>query len=49
MLIQESAVVLFQGDSVGRDDNNDADIGLGYPMITASWLSAAHPAKNIGL
>jgi len=47
MLIQESTVVLFQGDSVGQDDNNDADIGLGYPMITASWLSGAHPAKNI--
>ena len=50
MLIEDNAIVLFQGDSVtdaGRDYKNDADLGLGYPMITASWLSAAHPAKNI--
>ncbi|MBZ4665438.1 SGNH/GDSL hydrolase family protein [Mahella sp.] len=50
MLIEDNAVVLFQGDSVtdaGRDYNNDADLGMGYPMITAAWLSAAHPAKHI--
>ncbi|PNR98122.1 hypothetical protein [Petrotoga olearia] len=50
MLIEDNTVMLFQGDSVtdaGRDYNNVADLGLGYPMITASWISAAHPSKNI--
>jgi len=49
MLIEDNAIILFQGDSItdaGRDYNNDADLGLGYPMITASWLSAALPSKN---
>lgn len=32
MLIEDNAIVLFQGDSItdaGRDYKNDADLGLG--------------------
>lgn len=50
MLIEDNAVVLFQGDSVtdvGRNRDNEADLGGGYPMMVASWFSAMYPEKNV--
>jgi len=50
MLIEDNAVVLFQGDSVtdvGRNRDDEADLGMGYPMMAASWFSATYPEKNV--
>ncbi len=48
--IENSAVVLFQGDSItdaGRSRENDVDLGRGYPAMVAAWFSALHPEKNV--
>lgn len=50
MLIEDNAIVLFQGDSVtdvGRNRDDEADLGMGYPMMAASWFSATYPEKNV--
>jgi len=49
-LIENNAVVLFQGDSItdaGRIRQNPYDLGTGYPLIVASWFSALYPEKNV--
>ena len=48
--IENSAVVLFQGDSItdaGRSRENDVDLGRGYPAMVAAWFSALYPEKNV--
>jgi acyl-CoA thioesterase I len=50
MLIEDNALVLFQGDSItdaGRVRENPDDLGLGYPLLTASWFSALYPEKGV--
>lgn len=49
-LIEEGALVLFQGDSItdaGRSRDNDSDLGRGYAAFTAAWFSAMHPEKRV--
>ncbi|HOB21828.1 MAG: SGNH/GDSL hydrolase family protein [Firmicutes bacterium] len=49
-MIKDGATILFQGDSItdaGRSRENDAELGSGYAMFVASWLSAAHPQKRL--
>ena len=49
-LIEDNAVVLFQGDSItdaGRSRENDEALGSGYPAQTAAWFSAMYPEKNV--
>ncbi|HUS59199.1 MAG TPA: SGNH/GDSL hydrolase family protein [Planctomycetota bacterium] len=49
-IIEEKAVVLFQGDSItdaGRSRDDDSQLGGGYAMMIASWFSAMHPEKNV--
>ncbi len=50
MMIDDGAVVLFQGDSItdaGRSREDDTQIGYGYAMMTAAWFSALHPDKKV--
>lgn len=50
MLIEDRAVVLFQGDSItdaGRGRGDDGNLGSGYPNMIAAWFSAAYPGKNV--
>jgi acyl-CoA thioesterase I len=50
MLIDDHALVLFQGDSVtdvGRIREDINDLGHGYPMMIASWFSALYPEKDV--
>lgn len=49
-LIEDKAVVLFQGDSITdagwvREDPNS--LGMGYAMMAASWFEAMYPAKGV--
>jgi acyl-CoA thioesterase-1 len=48
-LIEDDAVVLFQGDSVTdtRRATSVELIGNGYPKIASSWFSALYPEKNV--
>jgi acyl-CoA thioesterase I len=49
-LIEDNAVVLFQGDSITdaeRVRKNDAALGSGYALMAAAWFSAMHPEKNV--
>ena len=49
-LIEDNAIVLFQGDSItdaGRSREDDADLGRGYAAMTAAWFSALHPEKQV--
>ncbi|MBP6963213.1 MAG: SGNH/GDSL hydrolase family protein [Armatimonadetes bacterium] len=49
-LIEDDAVVLFQGDSItdaGRGRGNDPSLGTGYPNMIAAWFNATHPEKNV--
>jgi len=49
-LIENNAVVLFQGDSItdaGWNRQDPASLGNGYAMMAASWFSAAYPEKNV--
>jgi len=50
MLLEDDAIVLFQGDSVtdaGRDYTDETDLGTGYPMMAASYFSATYPEKGV--
>ncbi len=50
MKIQSNDIFLFQGDSVtdaGRDKNDPAGLGNGYPMMFASWFSAFYPNIDV--
>jgi acyl-CoA thioesterase I len=49
-LIEQNAVVLFQGDSItdaGRSRESDADLGRGYAQLVAAWFSALYPERNV--
>ncbi|NLW50485.1 MAG: SGNH/GDSL hydrolase family protein [Candidatus Brocadiaceae bacterium] len=49
-LIEQRAVVLFQGDSItdcGRDRKNGADMGRGYALMASAWFSALNPEKEV--
>jgi len=49
-LIEDNAVVLFQGDSItdaGRDREAPDSLGNGYAMMAASWFSAKYPERNV--
>jgi acyl-CoA thioesterase I len=49
-LIQDNALVLFQGDSItddGRNRNDSVSLGGGYALMTAAWFSALHPQKHV--
>ncbi len=49
-LIQDNALVLFQGDSItdsGRSREDLNHLGDGYALITAGWFSALHPQKKV--
>ncbi len=49
-LIQDKALVLFQGDSItddGRSRQDLTSLGEGYALITAAWFSALHPQKRV--
>src|SRR5665647_591469 len=50
ILIEDNAVLLFQGDSVtdcGRSQEDDNYLGAGYANMIAASLSASYPEKNI--
>ncbi len=50
MFINDDATVLFQGDSVtdvGRNRQDQSDMGYGYPMMISSWFAALYPEKNV--
>jgi acyl-CoA thioesterase I len=49
-LIEDGAVVLFQGDSItdtGRNRTDGDSIGTGFVMISASWFSALYPERKV--
>lgn len=49
-VIEQDAVVLFQGDSItdsGRNREDGNDLGPGYAMIAAAWFMAAYPELNV--
>ncbi|MBA3869699.1 MAG: SGNH/GDSL hydrolase family protein [Anaerolineae bacterium] len=49
-LIQDNALVLFQGDSItdsGRSRQDTNHLGDGYALITAGWFSALYPQKKV--
>jgi acyl-CoA thioesterase I len=50
VLIENGALVLFQGDSItdaGRNYDDGASLGGGYAMMAASWFSAQFPDRNV--
>ena len=49
-LIEDGALVLFQGDSItdaGRSWQDDSNLGQGYAMMAAAWFSALCPEKGV--
>jgi len=49
-IIEDNALVLFQGDSItdaGRSREDDSQLGGGYANMAAAWFSAAHPQKHV--
>lgn len=49
-IIEDNAVVLFQGDSItdaGCSRVDDADLGRGYAAMAAAWFSALYPGKRV--
>ena len=49
-LIEDHAIVLFQGDSItdaGRNREVSTDLGWGYPALIAAWFSALYPEKKV--
>ncbi|MEI6809372.1 MAG: SGNH/GDSL hydrolase family protein [bacterium] len=49
-LIEDKAVVLFQGDSItdaGWVREDPSSLGTGYAMMAASWFEAMYPAKGV--
>ncbi len=50
MIVKPNMTVLFQGDSItdaGRDREDPAGLGMGYPLYVASLFEAAYPAYNV--
>lgn len=50
MMIEDNAIVLFQGDSItdaGRNREEKEDLGYGYAMMTTAWFSALYPEKKV--
>ena len=50
MLIEDKALVLFQGDSItdrGRNREDGADLGGGYAMMAAAWFLAMYPERQV--
>ncbi|MHC4982645.1 MAG: SGNH/GDSL hydrolase family protein [Planctomycetota bacterium] len=50
VVIEDGAVVLFQGDSItdyGRSREDDSQLGSGYAGIAAAIFSAMHPELNV--
>ncbi|MCZ8517753.1 SGNH/GDSL hydrolase family protein [Paenibacillus filicis] len=49
-LIEDQAVVLFQGDSItdcGRNRENGTDLGKGYALMAAGLFSSQYPEKQV--
>ena len=49
-LIDDDAVVLFQGDSITDADRNREDpddLGLGYPALVAALFTARYPGRRV--
>lgn len=49
-LIEDQAVVLFQGDSItdcGRDRGNGNDLGNGYALMASALFSQKYPEKQV--
>jgi lysophospholipase L1-like esterase len=49
-LLEQDAVVLFQGDSItdcGRSRSEDAQLGNGYAGMVAAWFAARHPCRRV--
>jgi acyl-CoA thioesterase-1 len=49
-LIEDGALVLFQGDSItdaGRYRYESNHLGFGYAMMAAAWFSALYPEKSV--
>ena len=49
-LIEEGAVVLFQGDSItdaGRIREDATHLGAGYAMMAAAWFCATYPEREV--
>lgn len=49
-LLKDGNLVLFQGDSItdaGRNKQDPASLGSGYPMLIDAWFSAMYPSKNV--
>jgi len=50
VLIEDDAVVLFQGDSItdgGRTTLQKRELGVGYVLMAAAVFSAKYPQKNV--
>jgi acyl-CoA thioesterase I len=48
--IPDSALILFQGDSItdaGRSREDLGDLGRGYALMAAGWLGLRYPEKNL--
>lgn len=49
-LIEDGALVLFQGDSItdaGRDRYNGDHLGSGYVKMAAAWFSSLYPEQSV--
>lgn len=49
-IIEDNAVVLFQGDSItdaGRSRQDLNDLGNGYAKMAAAWFGSLYPEKNV--
>lgn len=48
-LIEDGAIVLFQGDSITDAERYRSydEMGFGYAMLAASWFSALYPEKSV--
>jgi len=50
VLIEDNAVVIFQGDSItdaGRNRESGEDMGRGYAFMVDAWFSCLHPQKGV--
>ncbi len=50
LLIENNAIVLFQGDSItdaGRTREDGSNLGQGYPALIAAWFSALYPERHV--
>ena len=50
MLLEKNDKILFIGDSitdVGRNRENPADLGAGYPLFVAAYLTAKYPELEL--